>query len=336
MNLTWDHVAAAEAAFTLWFNELSRGSAIAAGIILLFMALAVPTLLIRFVWLLLRTVFAGFRVLIECCTPLGSTGVGITRPAKPSPVPTKRELRKGLVLLFIQKYKPASSGAGSRLVVYSQDTGHREVYLAEDVRVAYFDENDVVKHAEFGDFTRDELLYMAQVLERRQEEDGYIYSYQRELKEKAKRAKLLNDVFADVAPQPAEPEKAAYVAPSCDGHIPSQRSFENRSDPKRSDREPPADDLIAVDNEWLQSIGFAEDNTACLRIESKAAGPVFTLCVDLDHGCDGWSLEQRVGKRIWTVCINQQETRGGVRRLCEALGIPLKHKDNKGEYAWAR
>lgn len=32
-----------------------------------------------------------------------------------------------------------------------------------------------------------------------------------------------------------------YDSMTCDGHIPSQRSFENRSDPDRPDRDAPAD-----------------------------------------------------------------------------------------------
>lgn len=34
-----------------------------------------------------------------------------------------------------------------------------------------------------------------------------------------------------------------YCDATCDGHIPSQRSFENRSDPDRTDRDTPTDPL---------------------------------------------------------------------------------------------
>lgn len=89
-----------------------------------------------------------------------------------------------------------------------------------------------------------------------------------------------------------------------------------------------ADDEATVTKEWLRTAGFRDNGTSCLSFASTAAGPVFELCADLDVGCDGWGIRQLISGKVYFVDINQQETRGDVRRLCRQLRIPL------GEVAW--
>jgi len=81
--------------------------------------------------------------------------------------------------------------------------------------------------------------------------------------------------------------------------------------------EHPADDGEAVTVEWLESIGWLEDQTGwpaiCLRETSE------------------WGISWR-GHGIWltpmSVPLYRAPTRGDVRRLCRALGIALKETTN--------
>jgi hypothetical protein len=102
-----------------------------------------------------------------------------------------------------------------------------------------------------------------------------------------------------------------------------------------------ADDGDAVTEDWLRSVGFTEtsDNDA-LRLEfRKPYGEdtaVFHLqCSDrhnlLDCPWEIW-VQSIECEREGAMLPCEPQTRGQLRRLCEALGVPLKeHEPKKGQ-----
>ena len=85
-----------------------------------------------------------------------------------------------------------------------------------------------------------------------------------------------------------------------------------------------ADATEPITDDRLRGFGFVESGNSGLEINSSSAGPVFTLEIDLEMGCDGCQISQGHGRSNQRVLIRMPETVGELIALCRALGIELK------------
>lgn len=85
-----------------------------------------------------------------------------------------------------------------------------------------------------------------------------------------------------------------------------------------------SEDDEPVTESWLSSIGFRVCEH-CLLADSCGVGPIYTLELDLNGGCDGATIWQG----DFCISILMPETRGAVRRLCAALGVELKEQQGR-------
>lgn len=81
--------------------------------------------------------------------------------------------------------------------------------------------------------------------------------------------------------------------------------------------EHPADDELGVTEEWLRSVGFAETRDICYGHPILEIGSE-DCTLDCDLKCERWHFGS-FGLPAQTV----PKTRGHVRRLLAALGVPL-------------
>lgn len=104
--------------------------------------------------------------------------------------------------------------------------------------------------------------------------------------------------------------------------------------------EPPADDGVEIDESWLRSIGFGDDPTdgAFVRLRLTADPYPAYLCLGSDtaadhNGCEAVFTSYGMDKNgkeqlteedfVVATGPGVMRTRGAVRRLCHALGIPI-------------
>ena len=96
----------------------------------------------------------------------------------------------------------------------------------------------------------------------------------------------------------------------------------------------PADDGEAVTVEWLESVGFSEEETTDIvsyvieMMPGVSDWPGQEARIIRVQGTE-WILEMRNRSTTWTdgvSAVGCVSTRGDVRRLCDALGITLAEK----------
>lgn len=106
----------------------------------------------------------------------------------------------------------------------------------------------------------------------------------------------------------------------------------------------PADDVEPVTAEWLESLGFVDtdENTLLARnrwlsepdlISGQVGQELRFVAVngDKNGGVKDWSVEIRTAGKTWgkgQAVFYPNTTRGHVRRLCTALGIPLTQPES--------
>ena len=88
--------------------------------------------------------------------------------------------------------------------------------------------------------------------------------------------------------------------------------------------EHPADDDVAIAEEWLKSVGFTEEGKqrwpVLVSPQSSKNGPICRIYYEPLNGCDGW----QIGWKDACGSIPTLDTRSEVRQLCIALRITLK------------